>query len=461
MATNAAICRFGRPGATQWYNPFKMAGDDAVNAQIERILHSETFRNAEALRRLLRFLAEKSLSGEADQLKEYTIGIDALGKPATYDPRQDSVVRIQVSRLRQKLADYYRDEGRDDPIVFDLPKGRFKLSWEERTNGGSAPGALYPSGTGLRAAGTRAKVLIAAGAGLVILLWAVTATVWLSREQGETARFRTTCTPELEELWQPFLKSDRPTVVSVSLPLFVAMEGAGLYRDLALNQWEDVEKSPKVEAVRKALGSPGIYPRYDYVGAGVVNSVFHLGKLLAFSDLKFSLARSNQISWQQMAGNNVILIGGARALAERLRGLPVELPLRLDERGVQNVNPPAGQPALLVDDYPSITGASSPNQPDDGEIHAIVTHAPGPLGGSEVRAFFSNHSPGTWGAVQAFTDPAMAAAIIGGLRKPTGRIPRYYQVVLKVKYREAVPTDVAYVLHRELAPSQSTAGTAP
>lgn len=437
-----------------------MIGEGEVQAQVERILRSEQFRNAEALRRLLRFLAEKSLSGEADQLKEYTIGIDALGKPATYDPRQDSVVRIQVSRLRQKLAEYYRDEGREDPIVLDLPKGRFKLSWEERTNG-AQPAAALPVGAARAAQGLRWRALLFAIIASVALVWSVVASVLLLRQKGETERLRAAWTPEVEALWQPFLQSDRPTVVSVSLPLFVVMEGAGLYRDLSLNQWEDVEKSSKVEAVRRALGSPGIYPRYDYVGAGVVNSVFHLGKLLAFTNLKVSLARSNQVSWQQMAGNNVILIGGARALAERLRGLPVELPVFLTERGVQNLKPPPGQPSLLVDDYPSITGASTPGQPDDGEIHAIVMHAPGPLGGSEVRAFFSNHSPGTWGAVQAFTDPAMAAAIIEGLRKPTGKIPRYYQVVLKVKYREAVPTDVAYVLHRELAPSQSTSASAP
>src|SRR5579871_4784898 len=105
--------------------------DDALAAEVERILESDTFRNSDALRRLLRFLADKRLAGEADQLKEYSVGIDALGKPATYDPRHDSTVRIQVGRLRQKLAEYYRTEGKDDPLVIDLPKGRFKLTCEE------------------------------------------------------------------------------------------------------------------------------------------------------------------------------------------------------------------------------------------------------------------------------------------------------------------------------------------
>src|SRR5579875_1387324 len=105
---------------------------ESVQGQVERVLHSEEFRGSEVLRRLLRFLAEKSASGEADDLKEYTVAIEGLGKPSTYDPRHNSAVRIQVGRLRQKLADYYRTEGLEDTLIIDIPKGRFKLKCEVR-----------------------------------------------------------------------------------------------------------------------------------------------------------------------------------------------------------------------------------------------------------------------------------------------------------------------------------------
>src|SRR5580693_4026368 len=107
-------------------------GVEAAREQVNRILASDTLRASEVLRRLLRFLADKTFSGEADQLKEYSVGLDALGKPPTYDPRQDSVVRLQASRLRQKLDEYYRGEGGNDPLTIELPKGRFKISWQPR-----------------------------------------------------------------------------------------------------------------------------------------------------------------------------------------------------------------------------------------------------------------------------------------------------------------------------------------
>jgi hypothetical protein len=78
--------------------------------QVDAILHSETLRGSDVLRHLLKFLAEKAFSGEADSLKEYTVAIDALQKPSTYNPQHDSTVRIELSRLRQKLTEYYRSE---------------------------------------------------------------------------------------------------------------------------------------------------------------------------------------------------------------------------------------------------------------------------------------------------------------------------------------------------------------
>lgn len=64
---------------------------DEVRAQIERILQSKTFETSEVHRRLLEYLAAKTIAGEADRLKEYTIGLEAFGKLSTCDPRHDSM----------------------------------------------------------------------------------------------------------------------------------------------------------------------------------------------------------------------------------------------------------------------------------------------------------------------------------------------------------------------------------
>lgn len=433
--------------------------DELTQAEIERILRSDTFRNSEVLRRLLRFLGEKSISGEADQLKEYSIGIDALGKPSSYDPRQDSVVRIQVGRLRQKLVEYYRLEGKDDPVVIDLPKGRFKLSCEPASarteilqqaesvlheEVRTSPPASVPVFPWRSASIALAAFLVVAAA------WGVYAAIQLSSERHRSAALRSVWSPEMDELWRPFLVPDRPLIVAVSTPLFIGFQGAGFFRDQSINTWEDAQKSAKIEAIRKIFKSPAIVPRY-YTAVGEISAVFRLGKILTASPVNVSLSRSVQISQQQLADSNVIFVGAPRVYGDQLRGLPVQLEFAMDEKGIQNLHPRAGEPARLEDHYPGIFSPEA-SVHDNGEVYALVTHAPGPLGSGDIESFSANHSPGTLAAVEWFTEPNLAKTLVSKLRKPTGEIPRYFQVVLDVTYKDAVPTEVSYVMHRELQP---------
>ena len=69
-----------------------------------RLAHSDVFWNSEMQQRLLSYLAEKPISGDADQLKEYTAGLDAFGKPETYDLRRDSTVRMQCGNCARRSA---------------------------------------------------------------------------------------------------------------------------------------------------------------------------------------------------------------------------------------------------------------------------------------------------------------------------------------------------------------------
>src|SRR5436305_3691936 len=93
--------------------------------QLERVLASETFRSAGRSSRLLRFLVEHAVNGEADRLKEYTIGAEALQRGERFDPRIDSIARVEVSRLRNRLERYYATEGRSDAVMILLAKGNY------------------------------------------------------------------------------------------------------------------------------------------------------------------------------------------------------------------------------------------------------------------------------------------------------------------------------------------------
>jgi hypothetical protein len=424
---------------------------EAVAAEVERVLESNTFRNSDALRRLLKFLADKMLSGEADQLKEYSVGIDALGKPPTYDPRHDSTVRIQVGRLRQKLAEYYRTEGEESRLIIDLPKGRFKLTCEERPVVATTLTLETPEETvrgparelTARVEKLRTTVIVLSLALVVASAVGVVATWRLWRNLDNTALFRAMWTPELEQLWEPFLTSNRPLIVSIADPPFVQFKGYGAYRDLTLNRWEDLLQSPVVAAISKALNNAEVQRNVYYAPVGEVSASFLIGKLLGPRVPALSLLQTSQLTMQQLANNNVLYIGASVFFDDELHGLPVKLDLVNARPGIHNLHPRPGEPEILSDQLP--TGSA-----EDGEAYVLVTHMPGPLATSEVESFTSNRTPGRLAAVQWFTDPTYARLLINKLRKPSGEVPRHYQVVLKVKYKAGVPTETSYVFHHEL-----------
>src|SRR5947207_527946 len=83
---------------------------------LARIETSSGFTRAGRLTHFLRYITEEALAGRAEQLKEYTIAIEVFGRPTSYDPQVDSLVRVQASLLRTRLQQYYSNEGRDEPI---------------------------------------------------------------------------------------------------------------------------------------------------------------------------------------------------------------------------------------------------------------------------------------------------------------------------------------------------------
>ena len=99
--------------------------DQVVLEHLERILASTTFQQVDRLKRFLTFIVAEALAGRRHELKEYVIGVQVFGKEDTFDPRTDPIVRVQARRLRAKLVRYYREEGRADESVIELPKGGY------------------------------------------------------------------------------------------------------------------------------------------------------------------------------------------------------------------------------------------------------------------------------------------------------------------------------------------------
>ncbi|MEL6513935.1 MAG: hypothetical protein AAFQ69_10615 [Pseudomonadota bacterium] len=93
---------------------------------LSAVLQSDSFSGSPRLSDLIRYIVEKDIAGEALDVKAYTIGLDVLGKDASFDPSTDPIVRVTAKRMRDALTAFYdTDEGQAQPVRIEVPTGRY------------------------------------------------------------------------------------------------------------------------------------------------------------------------------------------------------------------------------------------------------------------------------------------------------------------------------------------------
>jgi len=112
-----------------------------IRDELTRILKSKEFSRTKRTGSFLRFIVEETLAGRGDRLKAFTIAHEVYGRDETFDSRTDTIVRVEAGRLRQRLSDYYQDEGRNDPVNIELPKG----GYTPRITGNDGAASAMPS----------------------------------------------------------------------------------------------------------------------------------------------------------------------------------------------------------------------------------------------------------------------------------------------------------------------------
>ena len=419
--------------------------EDEARLQIQRMVDSDLFRSSEVQRRLFKYLAEKSLAGEADQLKEYSVGVDALGKQESYDPQQDSTVRIQSSRLRQKIIEYYQTTGNADLVVIDFPRGHFKLLFTPRESPPTPAfehAAIKWRRVSLAAIGAFA---IAAGLGIY---WRVS----LARLEQSTTATTEAWQPALEEFWQSFLTRKNPTLICLGTPLFVRIPSLGFLRQPeTMHSWEESVSSGVVKRLEQRFPGERAEPWYAFTGIGESGGTFLLGKLLGTRITDLQVATSTELTWNEIGANNLIFVGPPKFNAQ-IKALPIEQDLVMQEdnvEGIRNLRPRPGEPAFFGN---GIMDA----QNQTGETYALISRLPGLHGHGELLVLAGAWMPGTLAACEYVTMEAHARELLNKIRLPSGRLPAYYQVLIKCKFEHWTPVQISYVLHHVLLPGGQT-----
>jgi hypothetical protein len=311
-------------------------------------MRSKVFRNAPALQRLLHYLTAAAVNGTAEQLKEYTIGSEVFGRGSGYDPKIDTVVRVEMHRPREKLREYYEADGAGDAILIDIPKGHYLPHFEIRAPSTLGPPSRHPpegdssltgterpevriaeqadgKGAAVHSPLPRRKLAVAVAFLLFISGLAVGA--WWGKSVGKdrsphassilAAAPATKPDAPVQEFWRSFLGNDTAPIIGYPDAVFLIDETNDLFR--FRRGASDARGAPVDPHLARQLASnPFLVERagplfYEdgYTGTGELEGIALLSRLFTEMGLAATVKRCREVTIDDLKEHKVILLGSS------------------------------------------------------------------------------------------------------------------------------------------------------
>ena len=389
------------------------------------------------LQQLLRYLAQKTFDSSAETLKEYTIGVEALGRPLDFDPKVDPIVRVQIHRLRQKLKEYYDSDGLHDVILIEIPKGQylpiFELTGSVDAFAGrkslSASDALVSNDRSLRSVSDPVdpqvgrSVRPASQLALIVAASAITAFVaglwigssWAPRGVAKVNASGAKLDPAKSSdpviaFWARYVGND-PTPV-IAYPdaeflldkyndLFRFKQGATDYRGAPVDPHlaEQFASNPALVARAGQL-----YYENSYLGFGELKAVDMLSNLFGQMGYKPIVKPSRELTVDDLTQHNVIMLGSSS------QNIAVAHFSNFGDFSFKNFDTRLEQwRGVIVDAHPRPNEASTYHTERDPNTqvliadYSLITIQPGIVPGRYIADFGGLDTTGSEGAISYAT----------------------------------------------------------
>jgi hypothetical protein len=330
---------------------------------VQRILESEAFRRAPAMRAFLLYITDQAELGRADQLKEQTIGVEVLGRRAGYEPANDNIVRVRAHELRGRLMRYFASEGTDEPVIITVPRGSYAPEFMPRnglrhdTQVGRAEQPIKSPAT--RLGRYRWKVVVPCFL-VVVLGYLLTSRYHLGSRSGTGI---STSTDSVGDFWAQFFAARNSELNVVYADSSIALWQRLSDKDLNLgdylsHKYLEPGDNELLEIVSQRATSPAD-----------INTSLRLQAVAAELDGKVNTQFARSINAEFLHRGNLVLIGSRRSNPwVEVYEPTLNFQLRLDPKTrvpffLNRAPRPQESPAYAI---PSIENGKKPK--DDGEF---------------------------------------------------------------------------------------------
>lgn len=278
-------------------------------ALLQRILWSRQFERSERLRNFLDFVTSAALADPDAEIHEQEIGYRVFDRRPDYDTASDNIVRVSASQVRKKLEEYFQTEGTTEPIILEIPKGRYTPLFKERIRE-----QLIRPVEAMRAPPQswydQPYLLRPVAAGLLLLLMVTLGLLIRQR----TATAANTPSPAVVALWSNLFSASQPTDIVLSdssLSLYEDLLG----RQLTLAEYLSAHASPGPDRSLASDPALGNFARLAFGRA--MTSRASTSTVERTADLdgssRIMVDTPKDFNMNGMKFGNVILLGSPRA----------------------------------------------------------------------------------------------------------------------------------------------------
>jgi hypothetical protein len=428
--------------------------DDEKRQALHLALKSKTFARSAQLRSFLRYVCEAEIEGRAEDLKEYALGVSALGRSPDYSPSADSCVRTRAYELRHKLRVLYEREARQVPIRIEIRKGSYAPQFmrtenapekeEAEVSSLSVPVAVLDppeaalTGSSFSGSWLSSKWVVAFLLVLPLLSYFAGRTFATRRTDRESVE--NPVSPAMAAFWKPFLDPKIPLIVSYDTRMFLNADPSGLIvRDARTNQMNEVESSALLNQMRDRLGIDRFSEVRDYTDAGSLHAIFLLTQMLTARQRPIALKRAASLGWDDLWNSNVVFVGRPNLHPGMKYALESGDFVEGVER-IRNLRPKSGEAPEYV-----TSGTHG-----GGEKFALITRLPGPQPGHHMLILAGAGSEYGWALAEYVTNPAHVKELVERVASPAGELPEAFQVLIRANFESNVPIQIQYVTHHVL-----------
>lgn len=405
---------------------------------VRRVVASPTFARSERLSALLTYVCEMALKGRESEVNEQKIGHAVFGRSPDYDSSVDGIVRTQASRLRQRLDQYFRQEGIDEPVRIVIPRGGYVPVFEPRppavpvlpavepkiSSGETSPGLPQPASVPEKPRSiwmllpwSLCAVLVIVVAGFAIRDHARRVPV----SSGNIAR--------PHPLWSRIFATARPTLVvpaDSGLVIFNNMTARSMGLDEYLRgEYRTPPLNPPIYGTETtAKGWQRNFASRRYTSVVDLDIILSLEQKARLAQGGTEVRYARDVRPNDLKSGNVVLLGAAEAnpwveLFERKMNFVFHDDYATNVFSVVNRSPKQGEPARW----------DSARTDPQRRVYGLVAYVPNLTGDGDALIIEGTSMSGTEGAGDFVLDDSQLLPFLKQIQRPDGTIPHFELVV--------------------------------